>query len=247
MGRLGIIAFVTALAGTPSLACSISYICPHHGPAMRADLTVEVKLLGRPVPGVKITVLGSAPEGVDLEGETGPQGTLEFNRLPPGNYDFWVQKLGVPAEHGCFHVLKLRVGLERKTITHELGFGAPEVRRVAGQMVLGDTLAGLQHPPDIVLPATKLTLQDPVSGAQFKTVTDQDGKFAFEYVPAGGYVLQADEAPVPNTSNNFVPVGLLVHVNPKATRSTIILERNRPGGGGDCFGDLLHVREAAIH
>ena len=243
MGRFLRSLIFAALAAGPAGACSIELICPHHGPEVRRDFVVLVKHLGKPL--ARVTIQIFRVEEFKFEqvasGETGNEGTFQINNLPAGNYHINIEKLGVSAEYTCFHVSKLTgLGATRR-LTYQWGDDAPATRQIVGRVLGAPKYASfndaLRHSADPPLAGTLLTLWDPITNNKSETRSGPDGKFAFDGVSDGTYVLKADGDTQP--SGLYFPGAIVIRLNSQAARETLLLWRSSQGA--DCSDPLQLV------
>jgi hypothetical protein len=80
----------------------------------------------------------------------------------------------------------------------------------------------------------QLELEDPLAGAIYTTVSDNDGRFSFGDVPSGTYVLHI-EGGATHVGHELEPTDLLIRVTDTASRN-MLLERS---GGSTCGGPSL--------
>lgn len=232
------------LVPAPMSACSL-VACLDQGIELQRNFVVLVKHHGKPLQGVTIRVTDSAAT-VRFSGITASNGMVRAATLPPGNYWLSADLLGVNAAYHCFHVADRASRRAKQRMTYEWGDLAPATSRIAGTLVdsqpgTGDTpLWNLVHRVNVPVREARLKLQNPLTGAIFNTVSDQNGAFAIEGVPPAIYVLHIEGG---KSGRDYDATDLLINLSPRATKDTIVLTR-REAGGGSCGGTSLELSNA---
>ena len=112
-------------------------------------------------------------------------------------------------------------------------------RQIAGRLQVsqlgkGGTLVwNVTHKIDAPISNAKLTLKSPRNDAEYSTVSDSDGRFAFREIPNGVYVLQI-EGGATSEGDIFGPDSILLSLGAYAKLDTLVMTPNV--GGGSCGG-----------
>ena len=168
-------------------------------------------------------------DGTPVAGtSTGPHGQYKFSHLPDGVYQVCFDTAKLPPQYADYRLTKPRAGNPGKdsapdpatgcTAPTELKPGrtqdltldaglAPPVNRIAALVWRDDDGDG--HPgaiePGIGGVPVKLRGEDGTQVAM--TTTGPDGRYAFDDLPSGTYVVCFDLANLPHTAADFTPVG----------------------------------------
>lgn len=212
---------------------------------MRPDFAVTIKHSGKPLPGVRVQVTSEGSER--FAGLTLTDGTVHVTGLAPGDYWLNAEFLGIGAASQCFHISDRPSGKGKRKLNFEWGDDAPATRRIAGKLIDsqpgtgGTPLWNLLHRIDVPIRGAALKLQNPVTGETYNTDPDSDGRFAFDGIAEGSYVLHI--AGGGTESRDYDATDLLIELNPSASRSMLLLTR-RDAGGGSCGGTSLDLQNA---
>jgi hypothetical protein len=229
----------------PTSACSL-VACLGRGIELQRDFVVLVKHEGKPLQGVTIRVTDTAAT-VRFSGVTASNGMVRAASLPPGDYWLSADLLGVNAAYHCFHVAERASRRAKRRMIYEWGDFAPATSRIAGTLIdsqpgTGDTpLWNLVHRVNVPVREARLKLQNPLTGAVFSTVSDQNGAFAIDRVPPGVYVLHIEGG---KSGRDYDATDLLINLSPRATKDKLVLTR-REAGGGSCGGTSLELSNAS--
>lgn len=213
-----------------SLACSLQ-ACLDNGAEVRGNFVVKIKFSGKPLAGVSVEVAryGAEPDAKPLfSGRTAHDGSVQVS-LPPGEYWLNTDLLGVSAGSMCFHVSDHPSSKAMQRVEYGWGDFADSTQRVAGSVIdsqpgKGDTpLMNMVHRTEVPIAYAPMELHDPLTGAVYLTTTDREGRFNFEAIPNGTYVLLVLDA------------HLLIRLDPSSKRDQLLLE-SRPADGGSCGG-----------
>jgi hypothetical protein len=191
------LAVVTALLSfhSTSAACSLAG-CLNDGDEMRPSFTITVTHDDRPLAGVSFHIVGKGAE--QFSGITDDRGTIHVQELAPGLYWLSGDLLGTGVVHTCFHVSAKPSKTAKSKLPYAWGDEAPATSRIAGILVDsqpgkgGTPIWNLVHRMDVPVASAELRLQDPITHAVYTTRSDQQGKFSFEALPSGTYVLHIE-------------------------------------------------------
>lgn len=230
-----------ALVPVSLSACSV-VSCIGRGVELRRDFTVLVKHEGKPLRGVTVNILSNGT-AVRFSAETAPNGIVHVKGLPPGDYWISADLLGINAAYQCFHVADRASRKAQDRMTYEWGDFPYPTRRLAGR--LSDSQPGTGDSPlwnlvnrrTVPIRGAQLTLHKPTASAVYSAISDQDGSFAIEHVPAGIYVLHIEGG---TTGRNYDATDLLVRVSPRAREDKLLLVRSE-GGAGSCGATSLRI------
>jgi hypothetical protein len=247
-----IVAFALLLAGiaTPSNACSMA-MCLGNGVEMRPDFIVTIRHADKPLAGVSVKVASRAPdkdEVVWFSGVTGADGRVQVTNLAPGNYWIETDLLGISAGEECFHVSE-KPERPKSRLKYDWGDLAPASRRIAGRVVdyqpgTGETpILNNAHRVEVAIPAARLLLQNPITGATLSTSSDSSGSFSFDEAAPGVYVLHIDPGTAPG-NREYDASDVLIRLAASATRNAILLSR-REASGGSCGGTYLELQSTS--
>ena len=236
-----VFAALLLLVPVPTSACSL-VACLGQGIELQRDFAVLVKHEGKPLQGVSISVTDNAAT-VRFSGVTASNGKVRVAGLPPGDYWFRADLLGVNAAYHCFHIAERASRRAKQRMTYEWGDLAPAFSRIAGTLIdsqpgTGDTpLWNVVHRVNVPVREARLELRNPLTGAVFSTVSDQNGAFAVNGVPAATYVLHIEGG---KSGRDYDATDLLINLSPRATKDMIVLTR-REAAGGSCGGTSLEL------
>lgn len=162
----------------------------------RLDLTLVERRPGQPDvprPGVRLWLLqGNQPEDeAQLLGETDRSGRLLCALPKPGTYQLWIDETDIPEDltpsHLTAEVDRVSRFFRAGTVT-ELEFALVEARRLAGIV-----LDGKGAPVDQALLGLLAVTIDPLNPRRSReldsSVTDAGGRFVWDRLPAGEYVV----------------------------------------------------------
>lgn len=240
MLRFLIIAALTWCIPLPATACSLA-ACIDHGLEAERNFTVTIKHQGKPLQGVSIKVTG--PDStIRFSGLTTAKGLVEVGGPVPGDYWLDATFLGINSAYFCFHVSDRPSHRAKRRMQYDWGDLAPATRHLAGRLVdsqpgTGESpLWNLVHRVNIPIAGAKLTLQNPVTNEIHSALSDQNGSFAFDQIPAGVYVLHIDGG----SGSPYEATDLLIRLSPNANRDRLELVR-REVGAGSCGGTSLEL------
>jgi Carboxypeptidase regulatory-like domain len=184
---------VFAVSGSAN-ACSMAG-CLGEGVEMRSKFVVAISHGGKPLTGVAVQISGN---GKQFTVFTTSDGKARIDDLPAGLYWLDAQFLGIGAAYDCFHVADQPTNKAKRRLTYTWGDEAPSTKRISGNLIdsqpnkAGAPLWNILHPVDVPIVGANLKLQDPTAGTIFTTISDSQGYFAFEAIPAGVYVLHIE-------------------------------------------------------
>jgi len=217
------------------VACSAAG-CLGNGIEVRPDFVVRITHQDKPLPGVTVEITGN---GTKNELRSGADGRVYVSKLSSGDYWLSAEFLGISAAYTCFHVSPRTSRKARKTLKFEWGDMPIGTRQIAGrlqvsQMGKGGTLVwNITHKIDAPISNAKLTLKSPRNDAEYSTVSDSDGRFAFREIPNGVYVLQI-EGGATKEGDTFGPDSLLLELSPSTKLDALVMTPDV--GGGSCGG-----------
>lgn len=219
-------------------ACSVP-LCLGRGMELRPDFKVTIRHDGKPLRQVRVTVTASnaGSVGAAFSGDTSLDGSFSIQGLPPGDYWIRAERLGIQAADHCFHVAasSRRSWKAKKHLQYEWGeFPFPIVRQTLGTLM--DRQPGRGESPwlnsihrvDVPIRGAHLKLQSPITDQSFVTTSDADGRFAFQGVPAGTYVLHIEGG---QTGRPYDVTDFVIRIEPERP----------PGSGGGMVVDSLDL------
>lgn len=240
--RYVLIAVLPLIVAAAALGCSMAG-CLNNGDEMRPTFTIVVTHDDKPLAGVSFHV---AAKGADrFSGLTDDKGIIQIPNLPPGLYWLNGDLLGTGVVYTCFHVGEKPSKRAKSKLTYTWGDDAPGTSIIAGRLVDsqfgrgGTPIWNLIHRIDIPIAGASLRLQDPITHAIYLTRSDQDGKFSFEAITAGTYVLHIEGGAAGDLP--YDATDQLVGVAGNATRNFLVFKK-RDGGGGSCGGTELELQ-----
>jgi hypothetical protein len=217
-------------------ACSMAG-CLDRGIELRSDFTVTIKHDGKPLSGVTVQVRGTSKEIPQLfSNQTGNNGTAHFTSLPPGDYWLYSDLLGISAGSECFHINSHPSRKSKRILHYDWGDEAPAFLYAAGTFIDsqpgkgGSPLQNRFHRIQVPVAEATVELRGPFTGEVYRTLSDTKGRFNFEGVPKGIYVLSISAG-----SSDLNVEGILVRFADTAKTSRISLV-HRDAGGGSCGG-----------
>jgi hypothetical protein len=227
----------------PSIGCSMAS-CVGNGEEMRRDFVVRITFEDKPLAGVSIQITGAKA----LSATTSTDGTVRVGGLPPGDYWLNTELLGISAGTECFHVTSHTSRKARRMVRYEWGGSSPATQRIAGKLIDshlvqgGNPSSNLTHRNEAPIGDAKMRLQNPVTGAVYGTLSDQEGRFSFDPMPIGTYVLHVDGGTTA-AGRYYESTDQLIRISGRARPSTLVLEWRVPTGG-NCGGTSLRLRDA---
>jgi hypothetical protein len=234
---LALIAVLLVCRGE-SAACSM--MACSGGDEMRPTFTIVVTHNDKALTGVIFRIRGD--RALQFSEVTDDQGRLQVQNLAPAIYWLDGDFLGTNVVSICFHVNKKPSRKAKAKLTYTWGEDADPTTRMAGRLVAsmpgkgGTPIWNLIHKVDIPVTAASLTLHDPLSGAQYTTTSDQDGRFSFEGLPDGTYVLHIEDG----TAEGFEysPANSIIKLTNKSKRTQLLFK----GGPSGCGGNYLSLQ-----
>jgi len=217
--------------------------CLNNGDEMRSTFTILVTHDDKPLVGVTFHVVTKGAE--QFLGVTDEKGSIRVPKLPPGAYWLNGDLLGTGVVDTCFHVSATPSRKAKPKLTYTWGDEAPATTRIAGILVdsrpgKGDNpIWNLIHRTDVPIVGAALKLQDPVTHAVYLTSSDQDGKFSFEALPNGTYVLHIEGGAAGDRT--YDATDQPINLDARAVRNLLIFKR-RDAGGGSCGGTELDLQ-----
>jgi hypothetical protein len=233
-----------------SYACS-SASCLNKGVELHRDFVVRVSHGDKPLQGVSVWV-SQATEGNAnklFSGVTAADGTVHVVDLPPGEYCLNAEVLGIAAGTECFHVDPRSTRKAKTKVSYEWGDLAPATRHVAGRLIDsqpgqgGTPIWNQLHPVEFPISEARLKLQDPLTGAAYSTLSDDDGHFSFGSKPNGIYVLHIEGGTAPG-GRGFESSDHLIRLSDTdAAKGDTLLLSHRDAGAGSCGGTYLELQK----
>jgi hypothetical protein len=212
---------------------------------VRSSFAIFVTHDDKPLPGVAVRVVRAGVER--FSGLTEANGRVDVGRLEPGDYWLNADFLGTGVAYTCFHINKEPSRAAKAKLRFTWGDEAPATSRIAGRLVEsqpgkgGTPLWNLVHRTDVPIVGASLKLQDPLTSAVYLTSSDQDGKFSFEALPNGTYVLHIEGGAAGDEA--YDGTDEVVSVRTAATRNWLLFKRRDPGGGS-CGGTELELQNS---
>jgi hypothetical protein len=242
-GRYVSIAILPLVCVSAALGCSLAG-CLNNGDEMRSTFTILVTHGDKPLAGVNFHVMAKGVE--QFSGVTDENGIVHVSKLPPGLYWLNGDLLGTGVVYTCFHVGEKPPRTAKTKLTYSWGDDAPGTSRIAGKLVDsqpgkgGTPIWNLVHRADVPIVGAGLKLQDPITHAIYVASSDQDGRFFFEGVPSGTYVLHIEGGAAGD--RNYDATDQLVQLDDGATRNFLVFKRS-DGGAGSCGGTELDLQD----
>lgn len=134
---------------------------------------------------------------------TNNDGYYLFDRLPKGNYTVKVVTSTLPSGLKQVYALdsnkdnETTIALEGKNI-YTLDFGYNHTATVGDYVWFDEDGDKIQDNNESPLKGVKLNLKDSLGNIIKTTTTDSNGKYIFEKLPGGKYIISVDEATIPS-------------------------------------------------
>jgi len=241
-GRYTSIAILQLVYSSAALGCSMAG-CTNNGEEMRPTFTIVVTHDDKPLSGVTFHVTAKGTD--QFSGSTDEKGIIRVSKLPPGLYWLNGDLLGTGVVYTCFHVAERPSRRAKFKLSYTWGDEAPGTSRIAGSLVDsqpgkgGAPIWNLVHRMDVPIVGASLSLRDPITHAIYLASSDQDGRFSFEGVASGTYVLHIDGGAAGDRI--YDATDQLIRLDNTSTRSFLLFKR-REGGGGSCGGTELDLQ-----
>jgi hypothetical protein len=222
-----------------AVACSMAG-CLNNGDEIRPIFTIRVTHDDKPLAGVSFHVVAKGTE--QFSGVTDETGSIHVPKLAPGLYWLNGEILGTGVVYTCFHVSVRPSRKAKAGLAYTWGDDAPATTRIAGRLVVslpaegGTPIWNVTHRVDVALATADLTLHDPVSHAVYVTASDKDGRFSFEGLPNGTYVLHIQGGSAEEFT--YDPADSVVELAASAKRSELLFK----GGPSGCGGNELALQ-----
>ena len=217
-----------------SAACSLAG-CLDAGDELRPTFTILVTHNDKPLAGVTFDIVSEGAK--QFSGTTDETGIVHVEMLKPGLYWLRGDLLGTGVVYTCFHVGGKPSKKARARLTYTWGEDAPTTRRIAGRLLDsqpnkgGTPLWNLTHRVGIPIRGAGLTLRDPLTHALYSTTSDQDGRFSFEALPNGTYVLHVEGGNAGDLT--YDPSDSVVELSSTAKRGELLFKGGPSGCGGN--------------
>lgn len=212
--------------------------CVGGGVEVEPSFVVAVTHGNKPLDGVRVEVRGYGGENNDKDlfsGVTRPDGTIQID-LSPGEYWLNTELLGIGAGGGCFHINSNPSTKAEKRLEYAWGDLAPSTRQIVGRLIdiqPGEGAILLQNIRNGVvepISGAKLTLQNPLTGDVYNTVSNYDGNFSFARSPDATYVLHVEGGKA-LSGRDYESTDILLRMSSSATQKILLLKRISAGGG----------------
>jgi hypothetical protein len=230
---------IAVLLTIPRIASATSSAgCIDRGFELRADFTIRVTHADKPLLGATVQVEGGSESAKQLYSElTGADGRARFRNLPPGDYWINVEFFGIGAGYQCFHVDPSPSRKAKKHRRYDWGDMPISVRQATGRFV--ESQAGSDSTPlqrlinrvDVPIVGAQLELRQPFDGTVYKAVADSTGRFLFDNVPKGIYVLHIAANSTPN-EHPIDSADFLIDVDSTARVGNLVLRHGATSIGG---------------
>ena len=208
---------------------------------MQRDFDVRITYKGKPLKGVRVAVTGM---GAAKHLSTATDGSVHFKHLTPGNYWLVADFLGIGAAYDCFHIASASSRKAKHSLTYKWGEYAPKTSVVAGKLLYiqpgtgGTPIWNTTHSKNVPIIAARFELRSPISAVSYKTVSAEDGSFAFANAKPGTYVLHAEGGKA--GSRTYDSTDQLIELSPRSTPKMVLLSEREPGGGS-CGGTSMDL------
>jgi hypothetical protein len=217
--------------------------CLNDGDEMHPDFMIKVTYDKKPLSGVSFHITGNGIE--QFSGITDDRGTVHVPNLAPGLYWLSGDLLGTDVASACFHVSERLSRKAKNKLTYTWGEDAPQTSRIAGRLMDsqlgkgGTPIWNLIHRTDVPIVDAGLKLQDPITHAVYLATSDQEGRFSFEGLPSGTYVLHVEGGSAGDRT--YDATNQLIRLDDRATRNFMVFKR-RDADGGSCGGTELDMQ-----
>jgi hypothetical protein len=241
-GRHASIAILSLVYSSTALGCSMAS-CTNNGDEMRPTFTIVVTHEDKPLAGVSFRVVSNGAD--QFSGLTDEKGIIHVPKLQPGLYWLNGDLLGTGVVYTCFHVGEKPSRRAKAKLSYTWGDEAPGTNRIAGRLVDiqagrgGTPIWNLVHRIEVPIVGASLKLQDPITHAVYLASSDREGRFSFESVSSGTYVLHIEGGAAGDRS--YDATDQLIRLDDTAARSFLMLKRRDPGGGS-CGGTELDLQ-----
>jgi hypothetical protein len=241
-GRYASLAILPMVYSSAALGCSMAG-CMNNGDEMRPTFTIVVTHDDKPLAGVSFHVVAKGAD--QFSGLTDEKGIIHVPKLQPGLYWLNGDLLGTGVAYTCFHVGEKPSRRAKAKLSYTWGDEAPGTSRIAGRLVDsqpgkgGTPIWNLVHRTEVPIVGAGLRLQDPITHAIYLASSDEDGRFSFEGVASGTYVLHIEGGAAGDRS--YDETDQLIRLDDIAIRSSLVLKR-RDAGGGSCGGTELDLQ-----
>jgi hypothetical protein len=226
-------AAVLLLLPSLSAACSLA-ACGDDADEMRPSFQIIVTHGHKPLAGVEFHILAKGVE--QFSGVTNEMGVVRFVNLSPGLYWLDGDMLQTGVIYTCFRVLEKWSRKAKTKLTYSWGDEATTTHQIIGRLVTsepgkgGTPIWNLTHSVDVPIAGAGLSLHDAISHAVYKTTSDQDGRFLFEGLPNGTYVLHIEGGNAAEFT--YSPANEILKIDNLAKRNELVF-RGSPNGCGD--------------
>ena len=165
--------------------------------------------------------------------------------MAPGEYQLSGDLLGTGVVYTCFHINGRSSRKAKSKLGYTWGDEAPSTTRIAGELVDsqpskgGSPIWNITHRRNLPIAGAGLKLQDPITHATYIATSDDQGKFSFEAVPNGTYVLHIEGGVAGD--RNYDATDQIISLDSNGSHSRLVFER-RDAGGGSCGGTSLELQ-----
>ena len=233
---------VPLLFASSALACSAAG-CLDGGYEMRPTFAIFVSHAHKPLAGVNFHITLKGAEV--FSGATDENGAIHAGKLVQGEYWLSGDLLGIGVVYTCFHVEAKPSRRAKSKLRYAWGDEAPATSRLAGTLIDsqpghgGTPIWNLVNRADVPISGAELKLQDPISHAVYVTSSDQDGRFSYEGLSDGIYVLHMEGGSA--GQRTYDATDQLIRLDARASRNWLLFKR-RDGRAGSCGGTELELQ-----
>jgi len=144
------------------------------------------------IPGVTVTI--TYPDGTEETTVTDNTGTYIFDELPEGDYIVTVGEGpdGTSPTTPTSEMVTLEEGEDNMDV--DFGFNEDPLGTIGDTVFEDENGDGVQNPGEDGIPGVTVTLTYP-DGTEEVTVTDNDGNYMFDDLPAGDYTVTVGDGP----------------------------------------------------
>jgi Carboxypeptidase regulatory-like domain len=159
--------------------------------------------------------------------------------------------LGVGVTSGCFHVSDKPTRKAKGRLTYSWADSALRTSKIAGRLVAmlpgkgGTPIWNLTHQIDQPIVGAAITIHDAVSRAVYKATSDQDGRFVFEGLPNGTYVIHIEGGIAGDFT--YDPEDDIVRLDDSAKHDELLFKGGPSGCGGNQLDLDLYTQLVTTH
>jgi hypothetical protein len=236
-GRAFILLVGLAVTGDKALGCSArSYeLVP-----VQADFTVDVSHHGAAIAGASVRLTKQGADIAVFDAMTDESGIVKISSLPQGQYNLVVSYKDIEAGREWIGVGRSPKEA-RSSFNFEWAEGSEEVKRIAGRLTglekgtTGHPLQDLIHPQEVPEKGVEISLQDALSDAKYDAISDSNGEFWFDALPAGTYILAIGGGAKSISGTVAEVTTYVVDLSPSAPADFLPLRLQDGGCGGATY------------